>query len=106
MARITFIDPDGTRHQLNARAGLSLLQIARQNDITIEGACEGCVSCATCHVVVAPQDYRRLPALDEDEAEMLDLAFGLTATSRLGCRVRMYEELDGLTVTVPAKFAG
>jgi 2Fe-2S ferredoxin len=106
MAKITFIDPDGTRHQLSARPGQSLLQIARKNDIAIEGACEGCVSCATCHVVVDPGDYKRLPAVDEDEAEMLNLAFGLTATSRLGCRVRMHEELDGLTVTVPAKFAG
>ncbi len=106
MAKITFIDPDGTRHQLSVGAGLSVLDIARRNDIAIEGACEGCLSCSTCHVVVDPQDYQRLPAPDEDEAEMLNLAFGLTATSRLGCRVRMSEELDGLTVTVPAKFAG
>jgi 2Fe-2S ferredoxin len=106
MAKVTFIDPDGTRHQLHVEAPMSLLHVARQNDIAVEGACEGCVSCSTCHVVVDPRDYRRLPAPDEDEAEMLDLAFGRTATSRLGCRVRMSEELDGLTVTVPAKFAG
>lgn len=106
MARLTFIDPDGTRHQVDATPGLSLLQIARQNGIVIEGACEGHLSCSTCHVVVDRQHYRRVPDPDADEAEMLDLAYGLTATSRLGCRVRMSEDLDGLTVTVPAKFPG
>ncbi len=106
MAMLTIIDPDGTRHQLNAKPGSSVLQIARQNDIAIEGACEGCLSCSTCHVVVDRQDYRRLPAPGEDEAEMLNLAYGLTATSRLGCRVRMSEELDGLVVTVAEKFPG
>ena len=106
MATLTIIDPDGTRHQLNANAGSSVLQIARRNDIAIEGACEGCLSCSTCHVVVDQEGYRRLPAPGEDEAEMLNLAYGLTATSRLGCRVHVTNELDGLVVTVAPKFPG
>lgn len=106
MAKLTFVDPDGTRHQVNATPGQSLLQIARQNAIAIEGACEGHLSCSTCHVVVDREHYRRVPGPDVDEAEMLNLAYGLTATSRLGCRVRMSDELDGLIVTVPAKYPG
>lgn len=106
MAKLTFIDPDGTRHQVDANPGQSLLRIARQNDIAIEGACEGYLSCSTCHVVIDQQHYARLPTPDDDEAEMLDLAYGLTPTSRLCCRVRMSDELDGLVVAVPAKFQG
>jgi ferredoxin len=106
MAKVTFIDPDGTRHPLEANAGQSLLKIARQNDIAIEGACEGYLSCSTCHVIVDERHYARLPSPGNDEAEMLDLAYGLTPTSRLCCRVRMSEALDGLVVTIPAKFPG
>ncbi len=101
MPKMTFVDPDGTRHQVEAPAGLSLLKIAHDNDIGIEGACGGSLACSTCHVIVDPQWYGVLPAPDEDEEDMLDLAFGLTPTSRLGCQIVMTEELDGLTVSLP-----
>ncbi len=100
---MTFIDPDGVRHEVDAPAGLSLLDIAQRNDIDIEGACEGSMACSTCHVIVDPGDYGRLPRASEDEEDMLDLAFGLTRTSRLGCQIIMREELDGLTVSLPAE---
>ncbi len=100
---MTFIDPDGVRHEVDAPAGLSLLDIAPRNDIDIEGACEGEMACSTCHVIVDPGDYGRLPRASEDEEDMLDLAFGLTRTSRLGCQIIMREELDGLTVSLPAE---
>lgn len=106
MPRMTFIEPQGARHEVEAPVGLTLLEIARSNDIDIEGACEGSLSCSTCHVIVDPEDYKRLSGADEDEQDMLDLAFGLTPTSRLGCRIVMTEELDGLTVTLPARFGG
>jgi len=101
MPKLTFIDKDGTRKDVDAPVGLSVLEIAHANDIDIEGACEGSLACSTCHVIVAPEDYERLPEATEDEEDMLDLAFGLTATSRLGCQIIMSPELDGLTVTLP-----
>ena len=106
MPKMTFIDPEGDRHEVDAPVGATLLEIARQNDIEVEGACDGSLSCSTCHVVVDSDAYERLRDPDEDEQEMLDLAFGLRPTSRLGCQIIMGEELDGLTVTIPAGFHG
>jgi ferredoxin len=106
MPKMTFIDPEGNRHVVHAPIGATLLEIARQNDIEVEGACEGSLSCSTCHVVVDSDDYERLHAPDEDEQDMLDLAFGLRPTSRLGCQIVIGEKLDGLTVTLPARFHG
>ena len=79
-----------------------MLEIAHRNDIDIEGACEGSLACSTCHVIVDPEWYDLLKEASEDEEDMLDLAFGLTATSRLGCQIIITEELDGLTVRLPA----
>jgi 2Fe-2S ferredoxin len=59
------------------------------------------MACSTCHVIVDPTDYGRLPPPSEDEADMLDLAFDLTPTSRLGCQIVVTEALDGLTVSLP-----
>ena len=101
MPKLTFIDRDGSRHEVEAPVGLSVLEIAHRNQIDLEGACEGSLACSTCHVVVDPDDYERLSEASEDEEDMLDLAFGLTATSRLGCQIIMTEELDGLKVSLP-----
>lgn len=101
MPKLTFIDRDGNRHEVEAPVGLSVLEIAHRNQIDLEGACEGSMACSTCHVVVDPDDYERLSEAREDEEDMLDLAFGLTATSRLGCQIIMTEELDGLKVSLP-----
>src|SRR5262250_596839 len=102
MPRMTFIKTDGTRVEVDAPIGLSVLEIAHRNNIDLEGACEGSLACSTCHVIVDPEDYERLTDATEDEEDMLDLAFGLTHTSRLGCQIVMTEELDVLTVTLPA----
>lgn len=101
MPKMTFIDPDGTRHEVEAPEGLSVLEIAHKYDINLEGACEGSLACSTCHVVVDPSWIDRLDEPSEDEEDMLDLAFGLTKTSRLGCQIRMRDDLDGLVVHVP-----
>ena len=74
-----------------------MLEIAHRHDIDIEGACEGSLACSTCHVIVDPDWYELLKEASEDEEDMLDLAFSLTATSRLGCQIVITEELDGLT---------
>ncbi|TAN55737.1 MAG: 2Fe-2S iron-sulfur cluster binding domain-containing protein [Magnetospirillum sp.] len=102
MPKLTFIAPDGTRKEVEAAEGLSVLEVAHRNKIELEGACEGSLACSTCHVVVAKDWYDKLAPATEDEEDMLDLAFGLTSTSRLGCQIIMSKELDGLTVTLPA----
>ncbi len=103
MPKMTFVEADGTRKEVDAPVGLSLLEIAHRNDIDIEGACEGSLACSTCHVIVDPEWYPKLAEATEDEEDMLDLAFDLTLTSRLGCQIVMSEELDGLTVNLPAE---
>jgi ferredoxin, 2Fe-2S len=103
MPKITFVHPDGSRRELDPPAGLSILEIARRYDIDIEGACEGSLACSTCHVVVDKAWFDRLPEPTEDEEDMLDLAFGLTPTSRLGCQIIVTDELDGLVVTLPSE---
>ena len=102
MPKMTFIERDGTRREVEAPLGLSVLEIAHKNKIDIEGACEGSLACSTCHVVVDPEWYELLKEASEDEEDMLDLAFGLTATSRLGCQIIITEELDGLVVKLPS----
>ena len=101
MPKITFIDTEGTRREVDAPVGLSVLEIAHKNDIDLEGACEGSLACSTCHVIVEEEWYDLLSDASEDEEDMLDLAFGLTKTSRLGCQIIMSEELDGLTLKLP-----
>lgn len=103
MPKMVFVSADGsTRMEVEAPIGLSVLEIAHRNDVDVEGACEGSLACSTCHVIVDPDWYDQLDEPTEEEEDMLDLAFGLTRTSRLGCQIRMTEELDGLTVTLPA----
>ena len=101
MSKITFVLADGTRHQIDAEKGLSLLEVAHKNGLDLEGACEGSLACATCHVIVAPEWFDKLEPASEDEEDMLDMAFGLTATSRLGCQVIVTPELDGLVISIP-----
>jgi ferredoxin, 2Fe-2S len=102
MPKMTFIERDGTRREVDAPLGLSVLEIAHKHGIDIEGACEGSLACSTCHIIVEPEWYDVLKDASEDEEDMLDLAFGLTKTSRLGCQIVMTAELDGLTVKLPA----
>jgi ferredoxin, 2Fe-2S len=101
MPKMVFIERDGTRRAVDAPVGLSVLEIAHKHGIDIEGACEGSLACSTCHVIIDPEWYELLKEASEDEEDMLDLAFGLTQTSRLGCQIIMTEELDGLTVRLP-----
>lgn len=102
MPKMTFITQDGKHVDVDAPVGLSVMEIAHQNSIDLEGACEGSLACSTCHVIVGQDWYETLPEASEDEEDMLDLAFGLTHTSRLGCQIIMTEALDGLVVTLPA----
>ncbi|AOX16191.1 ferredoxin family 2Fe-2S iron-sulfur cluster binding protein [Kozakia baliensis] len=101
MPHMTFIEQDGTQREVDAPVGLSVLEIAHKHDIDLEGACEGSLACATCHVVVDPSWADKLSAPTDDEEDMLDLAFGLEKTSRLGCQIVMTDALDGLVVRLP-----
>src|SRR2546421_259646 len=92
MPKMIFIERDGTKKEVEAPLGLSVLEIAHKNDIDIEGACEGSLACSTCHVIVDSEWSELLKEATEDEEDMLDLAFGLTATSRLA--VYKSETLD------------
>ncbi len=102
MAKMIFVLNDGSEVEVDAPIGLSVLEIAHKNDIDLEGACEGSLACSTCHVVVDEKDFDKLDEPTEDEEDMLDLAFGLTHTSRLGCQIKMTEALDGLKVKLPS----
>jgi 2Fe-2S ferredoxin len=102
MPKMTFIERNGTRKEVDAPLGLSVLEIAHKHGVDIEGACEGSLACSTCHVVVDPSWYAKLADATEDEEDMLDLAFDLQETSRLGCQIIMTDKLDGLVVKLPA----
>ena len=102
MPTITFIEKDGNKKIIDAPVGISLLEVAHQNKIDLEGACEGSLACSTCHVVIEDAWFDKLGEISEDEEDMLDLAFGLTETSRLGCQIMVSEDLDGLVVKLPA----
>jgi 2Fe-2S ferredoxin len=102
MPKMTFVFPDGHEKTVEAPGGISVLEIAHRYEIPLEGACEGSLACSTCHVIVDPDWYAKLKTASEDEEDMLDLAFGLTHTSRLGCQIILSDALDGLRVKLPA----
>lgn len=102
MPRMIFVERDGTRREVDAPLGLSVLEIAHKHGVDIEGACEGSLACSTCHVIVDGGWFPQLSSPTEDEEDMLDLAFDLQETSRLGCQIIMTEALDGLVVKLPA----
>ncbi|WP_020399108.1 ferredoxin family 2Fe-2S iron-sulfur cluster binding protein [Kordiimonas gwangyangensis] len=98
---VTFIHADGKEQAVTTEAGATVLQLAHEIGLEMEGACEGNMACSTCHVIVDDADFDKLPEASEEEEEMLDLALGLTATSRLGCQVVLTPELDGLRLHIP-----
>lgn len=102
MPKVVFLEKNGTRKEISTASKTTLLHIAQANDIEMEGACEGSMACSTCHVIVADEWYASLPEPTEAEADMLDLTYGVSRTSRLACQIVVTDELDGLTVRLPA----
>ena len=102
MVKIIFIDSDGSEKLVDADLGLSILEVAHKNGIDLEGACEGSLACSTCHIILEKDSFEELPEPSEEEEDMLDLAFGLTHTSRLGCQIIVDESLDGIKVKIPS----
>jgi len=86
---------------VTAEEGKSLLEVAHENDIELEGACGGELACSTCHVVFSPELFAKLPEKKEEEDDMLDLAWGLTDTSRLGCQIKVSPLLENAVITIP-----
>ena len=101
MPKVTFKLNDGENKIIEADNGLSIMEIARDNDLGIEGTCGGSISCCTCHVVVDKNWFEITGPPNPDEEDMLDLAVDLQPTSRLGCQIEMSDSLDGLIVTIP-----
>ena len=101
MPTIKFIKTDGSEHAVNVESGSTLMEVGRDSNMGLEGTCGGSLSCATCHVYFSDADYVRVGVPSDDEMDMLELAFGMTATSRLGCLITIDDNLDGLTVKIP-----
>ncbi len=102
MTKIVFVESDGIEKIVDAQNGLSLLEVAHKNDVNLEGACEGSLACSTCHVIVEKKFFEQLAEPSEDEEDMLDLAWGLTHTSRLGCQIIIDDSLNGMKVKIPS----
>ena len=102
MTHVTFLRADGSvDREVEAAAGARLLDVAQGAGQPLEGTCHGAMSCSTCHVIVAPDDFVRLPAASDDEEDLLDLAYGVERTSRLACQIVLTEVLERLTVRIP-----
>lgn len=102
MVKIIFTGTDGTETQCDAQAGTSLLEVGQAAGMPLEGTCEGQMACSTCHVIVDPDWFGKLPDASEEEEDMLDLAYGVQRTSRLSCQIDITAELDGLSVKIPS----
>jgi ferredoxin len=102
MTLVRFVSADG-RHiqEVDAPAGERLLDVAQARGQPLEGTCEGQMACSTCHVIVAAEDFARLPPPSEEEEDLLDLASHVTRTSRLACQIWLDAALDSLTVRIP-----
>jgi ferredoxin len=101
LVQISFTDADGKHRLAEGQAGARLLEVAQAAGLPLEGTCEGQMACSTCHVIVAPDWFARLPAASDDEEDMLDLAADVARTSRLSCQITLTEAMDGLEVRIP-----
>jgi ferredoxin len=117
---INFVTPEGETVSARGRVGQSILDVAHSNEIDLEGkpsttqkyifltnifligACEASLACSTCHVILTEEIFDSLEEPTDEENDMLDLAFGLTETSRLGCQVELREDMEGMTVKIPS----
>uniref|UniRef100_A0A0G4F1Z0 2Fe-2S ferredoxin-type domain-containing protein n=1 Tax=Chromera velia CCMP2878 TaxID=1169474 RepID=A0A0G4F1Z0_9ALVE len=101
---VTFVSHSGEKSwSCSYRPGQSMLDVAFENDVPIEGACGGQCACSTCHIILKKEDFEEMGEPDEEELDMLDLAVGVTDTSRLGCQIRLKAENSGLTVELPSE---
>ncbi len=103
LVSVVFVTAQGARITAHAEAGDRLLEVAQNAGMPLEGTCEGQMACSTCHVIVSPQWFDKLPAASNEEEDMLDLAAGVSRTSRLSCQIALTEALDGIVVRIPGE---
>jgi ferredoxin len=103
LVKVCFVTTDGSRIERDAAPGDSLLAVAQAAGLPLEGTCEGQMACSTCHVIVAPEWFAKLPPAAADEEDMLDLAAGVARTSRLSCQIVLGDELEGIEVRIPGE---
>ena len=104
MTKITYINHENKIHTIDVQNGLTVMEGAVQNDIPgIDADCGGGMACATCHVYVKEEWFNKLPAKEDGEEDMLDMAFEPKKNSRLSCQLTVSDELDGLIVNIPLK---
>ena len=97
MTLIRFLKSDGALdREVEATEGANLLDVAQDADQPLEGTCDKSISCSTCHIILSPEDFVRMPPASEEEEDLLDLAHGVERTSRLACQLRV----SGATMTV------
>ena len=101
MVKVCFVETGGRKVDAEGQPGQRLLELAQAVGMPLEGTCEGQMACSTCHVIIAPDWFDRVPGAVEDEEDMLDLAAGVTRTSRLACQIVLSDDLDGLEVRIP-----
>ncbi|KAI7896288.1 2Fe-2S ferredoxin-type domain-containing protein [Mucor mucedo] len=99
---VHFVTPEGEQIDVKATEGDTMLDLAQRYDIDLECACEGSLACSTCHVICDQEHFDKMEEPSDEENDMLDLAFGLTETSRLGCQIEMNKDLDDITVRIPS----
>ena len=100
---VKVIDRDQKLIDVKAKIGTNMLDVILDNKIDVDGfgACEGTLACSTCHVILNSENYKTLPEPVEEENDMLDLAFGLTATSRLACQIVVESRMKDWIFVVP-----
>ena len=104
MAKIIFVTHENQEYTVDVQNGLTVMEGAVQNDIPgIDADCGGGMACATCHVYVSEEWFDKLPAKEDGEEDMLDMAFEPKKNSRLSCQITISDDLDGLTVNIPSK---
>uniref|UniRef100_A0A8C5DQR6 2Fe-2S ferredoxin-type domain-containing protein n=1 Tax=Gouania willdenowi TaxID=441366 RepID=A0A8C5DQR6_GOUWI len=104
---VNFINRDGDRITVKGSPGESLLDVVINEDLDFDGfgACEGTLACSTCHLIFDEEMYKKLGPVTDEEMDMLDLAYGLTDTSRLGCQICLSKSLEGMVARVPESVA-
>jgi len=104
MAKITYIEHNGTQHVHEGEDGMTVMEVAIKNSVPgIDADCGGACACATCHVYVDENWLGKLGERTEMEEDMLDFAFEVQDNSRLSCQIKVSDEVDGLVVTMPEK---
>ncbi|XP_071320787.1 adrenodoxin-like [Trachinotus anak] len=104
---VHFINRDGEKITVKGSPGDSLLDVVINEDLDFDGfgACEGTLACSTCHLIFDEEVYKKLGRVTDEELDMLDLAYGLTDTSRLGCQICLSKNLEGMVARVPESVA-